>query len=281
MNSLNDLKRKLLGEAKADGLNLPTEPEINPEENSYDGRYAVEHFLGKTREQITKEWAEHGHYYQEDLHAMGCRAFCFYLPAVVDYVTTDAIRDDNDTVNDLCRVIESRLKNEFPEMRETFPEIVRFADFVLTHYRDFGQDPEFDEGLRARLLAIRQQSAELAALSAPKLGERWIVTRQKGTEAHLETACRLLPKPPAKASGEFERRLKEYHEFVAHNELEHALDMLQKLGELVPCRGGYWRNLERAAGSMALAVRLPYLRSRFEQTGGRLNERSGGYANKF
>jgi hypothetical protein len=37
-------------------------------------------------------------------------------------------------------------------------------------------------------------------------------------------------------------------------------------GELLPCRGGYWRNLERAAESMDLVARIPHLRCRFERT---------------
>jgi hypothetical protein len=70
-------------------MNLPTEQEINPEGNSYDGQTAVNHFLGKTQEQITLELATRLHwYFYEDFYYMGCRAFCFYFPAVADYVTT-------------------------------------------------------------------------------------------------------------------------------------------------------------------------------------------------
>jgi hypothetical protein len=71
MSFLQDLKRRVLGPPKADRMNLPTEQEINPEANSYDGQGAVDHFLGKTREQITKEWAELGECYLEDLSAIG------------------------------------------------------------------------------------------------------------------------------------------------------------------------------------------------------------------
>lgn len=64
---------------------------------------------------------------------------------------------------------------------------------------------------------------------------------------------------------EYERLLSEYRSFLEHNELELALDMLEELGDLVPCRGGFWRNLERAAESMDLHDRIPYLRERFKQ----------------
>ena len=48
-------------------MSLPTEPEINPEGDSYDGQTAVTHFLGKTRKQITRELATrlHWHFYED------------------------------------------------------------------------------------------------------------------------------------------------------------------------------------------------------------------------
>ena len=160
MSFLQDLRQIVLGPPKAERINLPTEQEINPEGNSYDGQTAVDHFLGKSQEKITNEWAEHGHYYCEDLYAMGPRAFCFYFPAVVDYVTTAGIRDDNDMPGDLCRVVEISLKYNFAEIRGAFPAIVRFADYVLTHYADLGYDPDSDENLGSRLRAIRNQCAD-------------------------------------------------------------------------------------------------------------------------
>ena len=141
-------------------MSLPTEEDINPQGDSYDGAYAVKHFLGKTREEITREWAEHGHYYEEDLNAMGDRAFCFYLPAVVDYITTSG-NQDGDALSDLCLVIESRLAYHYAATRPAFSQILRFADYALAHAADFGgfADDLFGD-LRPRLLAIRKKCAE-------------------------------------------------------------------------------------------------------------------------
>ena len=68
-----------------------------------------------------------------DLHEV--RSFCFYLPAVVDYVTTAGTRDDNPVASDFCRVIEDRLESwepplemNSPQIRQVLPEIFRFAD---------------------------------------------------------------------------------------------------------------------------------------------------------
>jgi hypothetical protein len=57
--------------------------------------------------------------------------------------------------------------------------------------------------------------------------------------------------------------LARYHEFLEHNEFELALDTLEEIGNLVACRGGFWRDLERAAENMALVERLPKLRKNF------------------
>jgi hypothetical protein len=247
-------------------MKLPTKHEINPEGDSYDGQGAVDHFLGKTREQITKEWAGFGESYREDLSAMGPQAFCFYLPAVVDYVTTDAIRDDSDTVGDLCSVIETRLEYKGPEIRQVIPEIVRLADYVLAHSQELRLAEDSWGDMRPRWEAIKRDCAELAVLSSPSLWKRRKVPKL------LESVCRLLPAPSKEASGAFQNLLTQYRECIESARLERALDILQELGDLVPCRGGYWRNLERAAEAMDLADRIPYLRRRFEQTGKRAHE---------
>jgi hypothetical protein len=97
-------------------------------------------------------------------------------------------------------------------------------------------------------------------MNALELQKRW-----KMIEAQLDAACKIMPTPPPEVSERYATLLGEYQEFIAHNELECALDMLQEIGELVPCRGGFWRNLERAAKTMELLGRVPYLHRRFEE----------------
>lgn len=135
---------------------LPTIQEINPVPEGLDGQNAVRHFLGKTREQITEEFADQGLVYQEDLMFMGCQAFCFYLPAAVDYVVSPAAMGD-DIVAALCSVIEFRLEHDAPEIADAYSEIVRFADHVLEHYEDFDLTPSIYGDLRPRLASIQQQ----------------------------------------------------------------------------------------------------------------------------
>ena len=89
-------------------------------------------------------------------------------------------------------------------------------------------------------------------MTSPELWKRW-----KVTAAHLEHARGLLPSPSREVAAEFERLLSDYRSYLDHNELELALDLLQELGDLVPCRGGYWRNLERAAETFQFSFAIP------------------------
>jgi len=62
-------------------------------------------------------------------------------------------------------------------------------------------------------------------------------------------------------------------ELLAHNELGLAFDSLKALGDLLPCRGGFWRDLERAAEIMGRVNELPALRKRFSDALGQAHRR--------
>jgi hypothetical protein len=141
-------------------MSLPIQEDINPVPANLDGQRAVRNFLGKTREQIAKEFAEHGMNYQEDLMFMGSRAFCFYFPAAVNYVASSQGSTDGDVANCLISVVEHRLEDDSPEIRDALPHIARFADYVLAHYDGFDFDPNIYGDLRPRLNQIRQSCAK-------------------------------------------------------------------------------------------------------------------------
>jgi hypothetical protein len=91
-----------------------------------------------------------------------------------------------------------------------------------------------------------------------KLEKSWIIT-----ETLLKRARRALPDPSEQHEQEFATLLAQYREFLEHNEFGLALDTLEELGHLMPCRGGFWRDLERAADNMGLVDKLPALREAF------------------
>src|SRR5262245_41638860 len=140
-------------------MSLPTQQDINPIPPDLDGRSAVRNFLGKTREQITREFAEHGMSYQEDLMFMGPRAFNYYFPAAVDYIASPQGCTDADVANCLISVVEHRLQYDAPQILGSTQQIVRFADYVLACYDGFGFDPDICGDLRPRLNQIKKSCA--------------------------------------------------------------------------------------------------------------------------
>ena len=90
-----------------------------------------------------------------------------------------------------------------------------------------------------------------------------LIKSWKITETLLERARHALPDAPVQHEQERAALLARYQEFLEHNELELALDILEELGRLISARGGFWRDLERAAENMGLVGRLPALRQAF------------------
>jgi len=93
-----------------------------------------------------------------------------------------------------------------------------------------------------------------------------LVKSWKITETLLERARGALPAAPMQHEQEAAALLAQYREFLEHNELGLALDILEELGYLISARGGFWRDLERAAENMGLVDRLPALRKAFTDT---------------
>ena len=90
-------------------------------------------------------------------------------------------------------------------------------------------------------------------MANPELIKGWRIT-----ETLLGRARHALPQ-----SSEDVRRYAQYEEFLQHNELGLALNVLEELGYLLSAPGGFWRDLERAAENMGLTDRLPALRKAF------------------
>ncbi|WP_459556127.1 hypothetical protein [Lacunimicrobium album] len=137
---------------------LPTEDEINPIPENLDGQCAVRNFLGKTRQQIFDEFGENGYYWTEDLMFMGPVAFCFYITPAVDYVVRS--RCYGGMIHAMTLTIQSRLEWGADEIREAFPDLVRFAEHALDHYETYELTPEIYGDLRPIVAAIFVQCHE-------------------------------------------------------------------------------------------------------------------------
>jgi hypothetical protein len=93
-----------------------------------------------------------------------------------------------------------------------------------------------------------------------------LIKSWKVTETLLERARGALHPAPAQLQQEAAALLAQYREFLDHNELGLALDILEELGHLISARGGFWHDLERAAENMGMVDRLPALRKAFTDT---------------
>ena len=93
-----------------------------------------------------------------------------------------------------------------------------------------------------------------------------LLQQWKMIAALLRRAQSRLPTPSEEAREEFESAVAVAMDYLDHNELELALDSLADAAELVPSRGGIWRDLERAAQTMELHAKAAYLRQKFEES---------------
>lgn len=93
---------------------LPSKSEIAPTGCDLDELAAAEHFLGLTREQVLRDLstgAMGGYIHTADLTWMGDVAFYYYLPAFLDYLSSEASRGDCETADGLISALHNRLCN--------------------------------------------------------------------------------------------------------------------------------------------------------------------------
>lgn len=92
----------------------------------------------------------------------------------------------------------------------------------------------------------------------PHLWKQW-----KVCTALLADARRYLVEAAPHLQHEGLSELAQFEEYLQHNELGLALEELAELGKAHPCRGGFWRDLERAAEAMKLPDRAEEYRKAF------------------
>ena len=118
-------------------MRVPTRDEVNVY-NSLDEITACEHFCGKTLEEADALFRENGLHYCQDLMWMGSKAFTFYLQAAINYLQSEASREDSDMINCLKGVVEYRKNEEaFDSARDRVRSMV---DYVINHYDKFDVD---------------------------------------------------------------------------------------------------------------------------------------------
>ena len=92
-----------------------------------------------------------------------------------------------------------------------------------------------------------------------------LLKRWKTSDTLLKRAYAALPRPPQEGA-HFSALELAFKEYLYHNEHGLALDVLEELGNLTTPRGGFWKDLMRAAENMELLNRIPPLREKFHQS---------------
>lgn len=135
-------------------MQLPTRDEINVHD-SLDERSACDSFLGKTLEQAEAMFRDHSILYQEDLMWMGPTAFCFYLPAFLNYLRSDSA-DDAD-LSCLVMILRYRLECDKRELIPVVSQVVSICQHILEHFDRYAVNLEIYEDLRTRTENLLQE----------------------------------------------------------------------------------------------------------------------------
>ena len=102
----------------------------------------------------------------------------------------------------------------------------------------------------------------------PELFKRW-----KISETLLKRAHAALPRA-GKEDARFSALEGAFNKYLDHSEYELALNVLEELGNMTAPRGGFWKDLMRAAENMALANRIPRFQEEFDKALVRPNQES-------
>ncbi len=152
---------------------LPTADEIN--DGSIDGPYAEQHFLGKTPGDVQAMFPSNPLTYMDDYYHMGVTAFCFYLPAAIDYLLSPAADHEYNVLSSFAGMMMLRLDRERGEMTAVLPvvrhavdaflaDLDRFFDRAATWHDEPNRKGKTDRGeLRAKLEQLSVQIGPIKA----------------------------------------------------------------------------------------------------------------------
>jgi hypothetical protein len=96
-------------------------------------------------------------YYLDDLRWMGPKAFCFYVPAAVNYIRSGASTGDSDTISCFQGILEFRLAYERDELRASLPDLLTGVRYILDNYARFDIDADTYGDLRQKYFELARQ----------------------------------------------------------------------------------------------------------------------------
>ncbi len=121
-----------------------------------DEEVAIEHFLGKTLKEAKKLFIENDLYYADDLRWMGKKAFQYYLPAFVDFITSNDMNISSDTLNSFVSLLKSKLEYDIESIKSCRTILIETLKYCLENYLKFNVDIEVYGDLKGEVSALLQ-----------------------------------------------------------------------------------------------------------------------------
>jgi hypothetical protein len=84
-------------------------------------------------------------------------------------------------------------------------------------------------------------------------------------EEILKRAESTIPLPKFENKKEYEHLRCQFNEYLKHNELELAMDMLEELSTIVKCDESFWKEMQRAAELMELNDRAKLFKNKCDK----------------
>lgn len=106
---------------------VPTERQLNPFADDLEGKYVIEHLLGKSLSEATALLRKNSCYYGEDYTWMGPEAFVFYVQALLDYLKSQDSDGDGDFAYSMISTFRSRLDNDGLTIESAIPIMREFC----------------------------------------------------------------------------------------------------------------------------------------------------------
>jgi hypothetical protein len=128
-------------------MTLPTASEINPTPEDLDGKVAQDHFLGKSHEEAVALFEDAFEIYQEDLMCMGPVAFCFYLPAAIQYADSPDAARDAYVAGTMLMVMKHRWEFDREAIDGSRDSMLRYCEGVLERMATIEVAPDVDGDL--------------------------------------------------------------------------------------------------------------------------------------
>lgn len=142
-------------------MNIPTAEQLNPFPDSLDGRMVVEHFLGKSVADAVGRLEENSARYQGDYLWMGPEAFCYYVPAIVRYLRSDAASDDCLFTYSMLTIFRHRIDNDGVSISSAFPIILEFCRVLEEESIRLGFDENYTKRAHRRIAEVKAKIAEM------------------------------------------------------------------------------------------------------------------------